>query len=275
MAAGNYKDGGRAEMRNERKMADIEKDYKIALAKGKNEGVAKAKYEQRKADAADDYAKATKADRSVTRGAEKAAEAALKEARRTKGVSISNRDNAESFMQKNSKSVAPKINVSETLKGLGVMPAAAEKVATPKSRSAPVRKATPVRKAPPVRQAPPAPPAPPVRQAPPTVTPPAPRGGSAPAAVNPRMIAPRSSNLLTDQAAISRAKPQADARREMTEAKNKRVTALGDFLGNIPTPAIFGSGNAAKSYAERQKKMGYTSGPVKRAAGGAAKARKS
>jgi histone H1/5 len=147
MAAGNYKDGGRAEMRNERKMADIEKDYKIALAKGKNEGVAKAKYEQRKADAADDYAKATKADRSVTRGAEKAAESALKEARRTKGVSISNRDNAESFMQKNSNSVAPKINVAETLKGLGVMPAAADKAAAPARKAAAPRQAAPVRQA--------------------------------------------------------------------------------------------------------------------------------
>jgi hypothetical protein len=92
--AGNFKDGGRAELLRDRRMKDIEKDYKIALAKGKNEGVAKAKYEQRKADAADDYAKRTKGDRTATSAAERAAEASLKEARRTKGESIKKRDMA-------------------------------------------------------------------------------------------------------------------------------------------------------------------------------------
>jgi hypothetical protein len=92
--AGNFKDGGRAELLRDRRMKDIEKDYKIALAKGKNEGVAKAKYEQRMADAADDYAKRTKGDRTKTKAGEKAAEAALKEARRTKGESIKKRDMA-------------------------------------------------------------------------------------------------------------------------------------------------------------------------------------
>jgi hypothetical protein len=92
--AGNFKDGGRAELLRDRRMKDIEKDYKIALAKGKNEGVAKAKYEQRMADAADDYAKRTKADRTATRAAEKAAEMSLKEARSTKGMSITRRDMA-------------------------------------------------------------------------------------------------------------------------------------------------------------------------------------
>jgi hypothetical protein len=92
--AGNFKDGGRAESMRERRMKDIEKDYKIALAKGKNEGVAKAKYEQRMADAADDYAKRTKGDRTKTKAGERAAEAALTEARRTKGESIKKRDMA-------------------------------------------------------------------------------------------------------------------------------------------------------------------------------------
>lgn len=92
--AGNFKDGGRAELMRDRRMKDIEKDYKIALAKGKNEGVAKAKYEQRMADAADDYAKRTKADRTKTKAGEKAAESALTEARRTKGESIKKRDMA-------------------------------------------------------------------------------------------------------------------------------------------------------------------------------------
>jgi hypothetical protein len=95
--AGNFKDGGRAELLRDRRMKDIEKDYKIALAKGKNEGVAKAKYEQRKADAADDYAKRTKGDRTATRAAEKASEATLKEARSTKGASITRRDMAADF----------------------------------------------------------------------------------------------------------------------------------------------------------------------------------
>lgn len=92
--AGNFKDGGRAELMRDRRMKDIEKDYKIALAKGKNEGVAKAKYEQRMADAADDYAKRTKGDRTKTKAGERAAEAALTEARRTKGESIKKRDMA-------------------------------------------------------------------------------------------------------------------------------------------------------------------------------------
>lgn len=77
-----------------RRMADIDKDYKIALAKGKNEGVAKAKYEQRKADAEDDRAKRTGADRTKTKAGEKAAEATLTEARRTKGESVKKRDMA-------------------------------------------------------------------------------------------------------------------------------------------------------------------------------------
>ena len=88
---------GGAQGRYDRRMADIEKDYKIALAKGKNEGVAKAKYEQRKADAEDDRAKRTGADRTATRAAEKASEAALKEARRTEGMSITKRDMTNDF----------------------------------------------------------------------------------------------------------------------------------------------------------------------------------
>lgn len=89
---GGMKDGGKVDERMKRKTADIEKDYKIALAKGKNADIAKAKYEQRMADAQDDYAKWTKADRSQTSAAEKAAEMALSEARKTKGQSIRDRD---------------------------------------------------------------------------------------------------------------------------------------------------------------------------------------
>jgi len=93
-AMAGYKEGGDASKRERinRKIADIESDYQKALKSGKNEGVAKAKYEQRMADAEDDYAKWTGADRSQTSAAEKAAEASLSEARRTKGQSIRDRD---------------------------------------------------------------------------------------------------------------------------------------------------------------------------------------
>ena len=60
--------------RYDNKIADIKSDYEKALAKGKDAAVAKAKYEQRMADAADDRAKWTGGDRTQTRAAEKAAE---------------------------------------------------------------------------------------------------------------------------------------------------------------------------------------------------------
>jgi hypothetical protein len=111
--AGNFKDGGRAEVLRDRRMKDIEKDYKIALAKGKNEGVAKAKYEQRMADAADDYAKRTNADRTKTSAAEKASEAALKEARRTKGMSM--------LAKAEPKAVTTEASVAKVTDSLGAM----------------------------------------------------------------------------------------------------------------------------------------------------------
>lgn len=70
-----------------RKVADIESDYQKALKAGRSNGIATAKYEQRMADARDDLAKWTRSDRTETRAAERAAEMALSEARRTKGVS--------------------------------------------------------------------------------------------------------------------------------------------------------------------------------------------
>jgi hypothetical protein len=78
-----FSEGGRAERMRDRRIADIEKDYQRALAKGKPDKVARAKREQRLADAYDDYAKRTGADRTQTRAAEKAAEARLKAARRS------------------------------------------------------------------------------------------------------------------------------------------------------------------------------------------------
>lgn len=91
-----FAEGGNAtqQARYNRKIADIESDYQKWLKSGRygNPNIAKAKYEQRMADAADDLAKWTGADRSKTRGAESAAVAALKEARRTQGRSIADRD---------------------------------------------------------------------------------------------------------------------------------------------------------------------------------------
>lgn len=78
-----FSKGGRADAMRERRMADIEKDYQRALAKGKSEKEANAKRDQRIADAKDDYAKRTGADRTETRAAEKAAESRLSAARRS------------------------------------------------------------------------------------------------------------------------------------------------------------------------------------------------
>jgi hypothetical protein len=140
--AGNFKDGGRAESMRDRRMKDIEKDYKIALAKGKNEGVAKAKYEQRMADAADDYAKRTKADRTTTKAGEKAAEAALTEARRTKGESIKKRDMAADIGKYfASKDMTPK--AAEPAKAAA--PAAAKPVVKKAVVKAPARRVAPAR----------------------------------------------------------------------------------------------------------------------------------
>ncbi len=78
-----FSEGG-AQGRYERRMADIEKDYKKAAARktGKDAEVAEAKRQQRIADAKDDLAKRTGADRTATRAAEKAAESNLTKTRK-------------------------------------------------------------------------------------------------------------------------------------------------------------------------------------------------
>lgn len=73
---------GGAQGRYDRRMADIEKDRKIALAKGKNADVVEAKAAQRRADAEDDRAKRTGADRTATRKAEYDAEQRLSRTRK-------------------------------------------------------------------------------------------------------------------------------------------------------------------------------------------------
>lgn len=149
--AGNFKDGGRAELMRDRRMKDIEKDYKIALAKGKNEDLAKAKYEQRKADAADDYAKRTKADRTETRAAEKAAERTLTKVRKYGAPKAVTTEAPEAkVMDSMSAMAAPKMDSS-----IGAKPAAKTPAKTP--AKAPKRVAAPTRTAAPARAATPAP----------------------------------------------------------------------------------------------------------------------
>lgn len=100
----------RAKARMDRRMADIEKDYREALAKGRSEKVARAKRDQRIADARDDYAKRTGADRTETRAAERAAEARLRAARRAIDKDIK----PLNVTREGSKPVAtPKVAISE------------------------------------------------------------------------------------------------------------------------------------------------------------------
>jgi len=75
---------GGAQGRYERRMADIEKDFKKAMARktGKDAEVAEAKRQQRIADAKDDLAKRTGADRTATRAAERLAESNLTKTRK-------------------------------------------------------------------------------------------------------------------------------------------------------------------------------------------------
>lgn len=146
MEAGNYKDGGEVDRykgKLDRKKADIESDYKKALAKGKNADVAKAKYEQRMADAADDYAKWTKGDRTATKAAEKAAEKNLTMTRK------SARNSPTGSGAKTSEALVKKAEESMTqpLSSTGPTPVQKISISKPKAK-APVRKAAaPVRRA--------------------------------------------------------------------------------------------------------------------------------
>jgi hypothetical protein len=86
------------DIRLRRKTDDIQSDYMKAQARNAGNtaklNVAKAKYEQRMADAKDDMAKWSGSDRTATRKGEADAEAALTQARRTRGQSIADRDTA-------------------------------------------------------------------------------------------------------------------------------------------------------------------------------------
>lgn len=261
--AGNFKDGGRAESMRDRRIKDIEKDYKIALAKGKNEGVAKAKYEQRMADAADDYAKRTKADRTATRAAEKASEAALTEARRTKGESIKKRDMAA--------------DISKYFAGKDMTPKAAEpaKAAAP-AAAKPVVKSTqkPAQR---IVQNPVQRPVKPVDQAPVNV-------------LRSYTISPENRQAIEaaakkepfskfDKAAFDRLKPagatpaaaaaKADKTKVKTTGPSTRTALNPNSLAGMAAKMFTAEAMAERNaeYAKRQKARGY-------AAGGAGKVRK-
>jgi hypothetical protein len=78
-----FSEGG-AQGRYDRRMADIEKDFKKAMTRktGKDAEVAEAKRQQRIADAKDDLAKRMGTDRTATRAAERAAESNLTKTRK-------------------------------------------------------------------------------------------------------------------------------------------------------------------------------------------------
>lgn len=86
------------DIRLRRKTDDIQSDYQKAQTRNAGNtaklNVAKAKFEQRMADAKDDMAKWSGSDRTLTRKGEADAEAALTQARRTRGQSIADRDTA-------------------------------------------------------------------------------------------------------------------------------------------------------------------------------------
>ena len=125
-AAGGSSD--RAQARYDRMMADIKKDYEKARAK--NPDIAKAKMEQRMADAKDDLAKARGEDRSSTRAAEKAAERALSEARRTKGRSVAASETRSSLASR-MEDTPTRVSVSEKV-DVGPTPSLQQKKETPR-----------------------------------------------------------------------------------------------------------------------------------------------
>jgi hypothetical protein len=88
---------GGAQGRYDRRMADIEKDYTKAMARktGKAAEVAEAKRQQRIADAKDDLAKRTGADRTATRAAERTAESNLTKTRKYGAPKAVTKDTAE------------------------------------------------------------------------------------------------------------------------------------------------------------------------------------
>ena len=100
---------GGAQGRYERRMADIEKDFKKAMSKktGKDAEVAEAKRQQRIADAKDDLAKRTGADRTATRAAERLAESNLTKTRKYGAPKAVTKDTAETPAAKITDTLGP------------------------------------------------------------------------------------------------------------------------------------------------------------------------
>lgn len=269
--AGNFKDGGRAELMRDRRMKDIEKDYKIALAKGKNEDVAKAKYEQRKADAADDYAKRTGADRTKTRAAEKAAEVNLTKTRKYGAMKTVTAEAPESkVMDSLGAMAAPKMDSS-----IGAKPAAKKAVVKKTVAKAPTRQVAPAPT--PARAATPA--ATPARAA----TPPAASRTALAGFATPALLA---RSPFGDAAAARLKKEEAErtakAEREKAAkaARDKAAKAAptstgGTFLRGRPMKEEPKSTGKPLTAEERRKRDAlYLTTVGKYAAGGAGKVRK-
>lgn len=267
--AGNYAEGGEAKDRMEARLRKVESAYKVALAKGKNEGIAKAKFERKKADIADDYAKKTGADRTATKAAEQAAKATLREARRTKGASMAKREFDELMAKKGSQSVAPKnVDVAATLKGLSAMPSAE----APKAKAATVtRRAAPV-----VRR---------VTQTPAGTQNAAPAAAQKPANVDARFLSKKDAPLLRPSA--PKAEPKS-APNPYTGSLKRLGGALGSLISSYPyggadkMKAREAEAKAEKAKRDAETKASFrkaTQGqgimaPVKRAVGGTGKVRK-
>jgi len=118
-----FADGGsdKYKAKYDRKIADIESDYKKAQAgkTGRAAEVAKAKYEQRMADAKDDLAKWTGADRTATRAGEKAAERNLSLTRRYGSASPKLEDKPLATPKGPSEAEMTKISTMAPSKGMG------------------------------------------------------------------------------------------------------------------------------------------------------------
>ena len=126
---------GGAQGRYDRRMADIEKDFKKDSAgkSGKALEVLEAKRMQRKADAEDDRAKRTGADRTSTRAAERAAESNLTKTRKYGAPKAVTKDTA-----------GPTGKVSDTL---GAITAPKSGLATPAKKAEVKKTATTVKTA--------------------------------------------------------------------------------------------------------------------------------
>lgn len=222
-------DGGsvdRDKSRLDRKIADIEKDFRKAIAGGKDKDVAEAKKAQRMADARDDYAKWTGADRTATRAAERSAERELTMTRRygAKKPAIEMKDEPSvSVSRAEVMESRPTPKASE--------PSAPARAAAPKPKAAPApRAAAPASRAP----------APAPRAAP------TPRAASASRAAAKPQPARRASTATADRAASAErgAAAQRRAMAQNPDSAASRRGRLAEMLG-LPGSPGYAERNAA------------------------------